>query len=651
MIGREIANYRITEKLGEGGMGVVYKAVDVNLDRAVAIKVLNSDLSRNPDLVERFRAEARAQANLNHTNLATLYSFLVHEGTAMMVMEFVDGETLEKMVQRRGPIPSNEAIPIFKQALLGIGHAHRMGIIHRDLKPANLMLGRNGIVKVMDFGIAKVLGTRGMTRTGTQMGTAFYMSPEQVLNKPVDIRSDIYSLGVTLYEMITGHVPFEADSDYQIMTSHVSTPPPLPTRFYPYIPTGVENAVLKAIEKNPEARFQTVEEFGQALEHPEDYVAPVAAAAAASPASTMVEGATRVTAAPPPTGVTQLGTAAPPPTGVTQLGTAAPPPTGVTQPGTAAPPATGATQLVTPTPEPLHAEAQGRFEGLLDSKRTLMALGAAVLLLVVVLIFALRPKPVPPAPSGPGSKGSGINQNTAPPPPQPNQNILGNETSPVATQEGTGAAAHGKPKRTSQTTQTQQSASQTQGQTGGSGTTGSATAPQVATIPAGTTLAVRMIDAIDAQQSQQGQDFHASVDSPVVVGNLVAIPKGADALVEVVASSTAGHFRGRSSLTVKLVRVSVRGRDYPASSQPYVAQASSRGKRSGEVIGGASAVGAAIGGIFGHKKKKDAAEGGAAGAGAGAVAQGATNPQEASIASEAVIQCVLDSPLTITLAQ
>src|SRR4029077_15451545 len=252
MIGTEIASYRILEKLGQGGMGVVYKAVDTGLDRMVAMKVLNPDLSKNPELVERFRSEARAQANLNHTNLATLYAFMVHQGTAIMVMEFVEGETFAQMIRRRGPIPEVEAIPLFRQALLGIGYAHRAGILHRDIKPSNLMLNKNGIVKVMDFGIAKVLGARGMTRTGTQMGTAFYMSPVEVLNKGVDIRSDIYSLGVTLYEMLTANVPFGGESDYQIMTDHVNTPPPLLTRFYPYVPAGVQNAVLKALEKNPD---------------------------------------------------------------------------------------------------------------------------------------------------------------------------------------------------------------------------------------------------------------------------------------------------------------------------------------------------------------------------------------------------------------
>jgi serine/threonine-protein kinase len=278
MIGKEIFNYRILEKIGEGGMGVVYKAVDTSLDRVVALKALNAELARNPELEQRFRAEAKAQANLNHTNLATLYAFLIQDGTAWMVMEFIDGETFEHMVQRRGPIPHGESVPMFRQALLGIGYAHRMGIVHRDIKPANMMLNNHGIVKVMDFGIAKVMGNRGMTRTGTQMGTAFYMSPEQVTNKPVDIRSDIYSLGVTLYELLTANVPFRGDSEFQIMLAHVNTQPPLPTKFYPYIPKGVENAVLKALQKHPDHRFQTVEEFGHALERP-DYVTPQVPAA------------------------------------------------------------------------------------------------------------------------------------------------------------------------------------------------------------------------------------------------------------------------------------------------------------------------------------------------------------------------------------
>ncbi len=215
MTGTALGGYRIVRELGEGGMGIVYEAVDTALDRRVALKVLHSEYSRNPELLERFRTEAKAQANLNHANIATLYAFVAEGGQAGMVMEYVDGETIAQIIQRRGLLPSDYAIPLFRQALLGIGYAHRRGIIHRDIKPANLMVDRQGMVKVMDFGIAKVLGSRGLTRTGTQMGTAFYMSPEQITSKGVDIRSDIYSLGVTLYEMLTASVPFQGESDFR----------------------------------------------------------------------------------------------------------------------------------------------------------------------------------------------------------------------------------------------------------------------------------------------------------------------------------------------------------------------------------------------------------------------------------------------------
>ena len=271
MIGKLIGNYRIVEKLGEGGMGIVYKAIDTALDRPVAVKALNSGLSQNPSLVERFRGEARAQAQMNHTNLATLYAFLVEDGVAYMVMEFVEGENFAQIVARRGPIPAAEALPLFCQALSGIGYAHRLGIVHRDIKPSNIMLNREGIVKVMDFGLAKVIGDRGLTRTGVQVGTICYMSPEQVLNKPVDRRSDIYSLGATLYEILTERVPFKADSEFHMMNAHVNTPPPPPTGINARIPQSVEDAVLKALAKDPDARFQTVEEFAAALGQPQDF--------------------------------------------------------------------------------------------------------------------------------------------------------------------------------------------------------------------------------------------------------------------------------------------------------------------------------------------------------------------------------------------
>ena len=406
MIGTEIASYRILEKLGQGGMGVVYKAVDTGLDRMVAMKVLNPDLSKNPELVERFRSEARAQANLNHTNLATLYAFMVHQGTAIMVMEFVDGETFAQMIRRRGPIPEVEAIPLFRQALLGIGYAHRAGILHRDIKPSNLMLNKNGLVKVMDFGIAKVMGARGMTRTGTQLGTLAYMSPEQIQNRNVDIRSDVYELGITLYEMLTGHLPFESDSEFQIMQDHVYTPPPPPSKYYPYINKGVENVILKSIEKNSDARFQTVEQFGAALEHPDALAYTPSVAPADAPTASIGGGGTlshphlSVSAVPPvaPSAATPAPSSAAS-GAVASLATPVPLPSSV--PTAPSNPAIGATRVPAPTilqssaPTSAHLPTQAPIAAT-KSKKPLMIAGAALALLLVVGVAAyeiLNPTP------------------------------------------------------------------------------------------------------------------------------------------------------------------------------------------------------------------------------------------------------------------
>ena len=312
MIGEQVANFRIIEKLGEGGMGVVYKAMDVELERPVAIKMLTPELSHNPEIVERFRTEARAQANLNHVNLATLYAFLVHEGNAFIAMEYVEGENFEQLIRRRGPLPVEDAVPWFKQALLGVGAAHRMGIVHRDIKPTNLMLNRQGIVKVMDFGIAKVVGVRGATRTGMQLGTPAYMSPEQIQGRQIDVRTDIYALGITLYQMLSGHVPFEEGSDFEIMRHQVSTPPPPMVNLHPYAPVQYQNVVTKAIEKDPGARYRSVEEFGAALERPESVMTGGAAATLGVPNRTVLEtttGQTYATAAVAPQ--SQPATAAP----------------------------------------------------------------------------------------------------------------------------------------------------------------------------------------------------------------------------------------------------------------------------------------------------------------------------------------------------
>ncbi len=265
MIGTVIGNYRILEKLGEGGMGAVYKGMDLMLEREVAIKVLRSELTSQPELAERFRSEAVALAKINHPNVATLHTFFRHGDQFFMVMEFVRGETIEDLLQKYGGMPFDRAVGMFRQALEGIGQAHALGIIHRDIKPANMMLTPSGLLKVMDFGIARVLGTSRMTREGSIIGTIQYMSPEAIQGFDVDARSDIYSLGVLLYEMVTGRVPFVSDTEFKIMMSHIQEPPLPPRAVMPALPVAIEQAIMRALVKLPDARFQTVAQFAQAL--------------------------------------------------------------------------------------------------------------------------------------------------------------------------------------------------------------------------------------------------------------------------------------------------------------------------------------------------------------------------------------------------
>jgi serine/threonine-protein kinase len=265
MIGNVVGSYKITEKIGEGGMGAVFKGIDLMLEREVAIKMLRPELASQPQVVERFRSEAVTLAKLNHPNIATLFSFLRQGEDFFMVMEFVRGETLDSLIRRAGAMPCDRAIALFCQALEGIDHAHRMGIIHRDVKPANMMLTATGALKVMDFGIARVLGTSRMTKQGNIVGTIEYMSPEQVRGQETDARSDIYSLGILLYEMLTGRVPFSSDSEFDLMKMQIDDAPPPPRVFSGQIPQAVEQAIMRSLAKRPEARFQGAADFRNAL--------------------------------------------------------------------------------------------------------------------------------------------------------------------------------------------------------------------------------------------------------------------------------------------------------------------------------------------------------------------------------------------------
>jgi serine/threonine protein kinase len=277
MIGELLGHYRVLELVGRGAMGVVYKALDENLDRTVAVKVMSAEARNDPDFVERFRLEARVQAALNHPNVALLFDYFVHDGAPVAVMEFIDGESLEQLIRRRGAIAAHEAIPVFKQALRGVAAAHRAGIVHRDLKPGNLMVAGNGIVKVMDFGIAKRQGVTGATKVSTSIGSPLYMAPEQILGRAVDCRTDIYALGITLYELLAGQRPFNSrgKAEYLVLDAHVNDLPEPPTVYRFGIPQPIVDAVMRSLAKDPDARFQSAEDFMAALP---DMPAPAAVA-------------------------------------------------------------------------------------------------------------------------------------------------------------------------------------------------------------------------------------------------------------------------------------------------------------------------------------------------------------------------------------
>ncbi len=307
MIGELIDHYRVLELIGRGAMGVVYKALDVNLDRPVAIKVMSTEVRNDPDFVERFRQEARVQAALNHPNVAQLFDYFVNDGAPVVVMEFIDGESLEEMIRRRGPIQAHESIPIFKQALRGVAAAHRAGIIHRDLKPANLMLTKDGVVKVMDFGIAKRQGVTGATKVSTSIGSPLYMAPEQILGRAVDYRTDVYALGTTLYQLLSGQPPFNprGKSEYVVLSAHVNDQPESPTVHCRDIPLPIAEAVMRALSKEPSARFQSADDFMCALPDVAAPSAPRSAPGALSaqrvtPSGTLVLERTAGTSPPEP---------------------------------------------------------------------------------------------------------------------------------------------------------------------------------------------------------------------------------------------------------------------------------------------------------------------------------------------------------------
>jgi serine/threonine-protein kinase len=263
---RQIGVYKTLEKIGEGGMGAVYRGLDTMLEREVAIKELRADLAGRSDIVDRFRSEAVTLGKLNHPNIVTLYSFLRQDEGLYMVLEFVRGETLDAMIRRRGALPWPEAVGLVIQALRGLEHAHQTHVIHRDLKPANAIVTPAGVLKLMDFGIARILHTSRLTRVGHLIGTLEYMAPEQVQGREGDARSDLYSIGVVLYELLAGRVPFERGTDYELIKAKIEeTAPPLKT-FGIVVPPPLAEILSRALATAPDLRFQSAGAFAQALQ-------------------------------------------------------------------------------------------------------------------------------------------------------------------------------------------------------------------------------------------------------------------------------------------------------------------------------------------------------------------------------------------------
>lgn len=452
-------DYQILGVLGAGGMGKVYKVRNVLSDRVEAMKILLPDLSDQKDLVDRFLVEIKVLAALHHPNIAELRTALTIDNQLVMIMEFVDGTSLAKRVEQ-GAIPYRDAVTFVDQALAALAYAHKQGVIHRDIKPGNMMVTPVGVVKLMDFGIARSGTQSGLTMTGTTLGSVSYMSPEQVKCEPIDARSDLYSVGVSLYEMVAGQKPFQDENNFAVMKAHIEQAPRPPAEFRPEIPMALNQLILMAMAKDPAQRFQSADAFRGALRSvapelgPITAVPQVAAAAAAAPAVVAAPAAAATIVAP----------ATPPPARTIPMA------------ATPAPVAHQKTQLSTPTPiRPVSVAAPQAIPAAQPSAQNAnrgLYITTGALVVVVVLVAAglglprwmkaragsggastvvtptPAPNPVPPVPSPspqpamptPGPSGASASTNpspssAAPPPAKPPvkaANVAAAKTQPPA---------------------------------------------------------------------------------------------------------------------------------------------------------------------------------------------------------------------------
>ena len=285
-IGSTVGDYQVVGILGAGGMGQVYKVRNVISDRVEAMKVLLPDLVNQPDLADRFLREIKVQASLEHPNIAALHTAVRVDNQLLMLMEFVEGVTLDQKL-KDGPLPAAEAVNYIMQVLAALDYAHARGVVHRDIKPANMMLTPEGVVKLMDFGIARSSADHKLTQTGTTVGSLYYMSPEQIQGVTApDARSDLYSVGVSLYELVTGKRPFDGDSQFAIMSAHLQGTPVPPVSVDPRLPQLLNDVILMSVAKDAGARFQTAGALRNALSNVVPALKPAEAAAAPAPGKT-----------------------------------------------------------------------------------------------------------------------------------------------------------------------------------------------------------------------------------------------------------------------------------------------------------------------------------------------------------------------------